>query len=284
MAKFKGPLSNDDRQFVLKNMNNMSISEMAEKLEKNPVLIEKVIRTYTAMPNIANDSVRWRLKKSNHWKQLKQAFTESELSYIEDEYVVIINQFQENVVPTEEVQILDFIKTSVLQQRNLEAKRRISDSLDSYAKMVQDIEDSYGNNFSEMTEEDKNRIMDLKNKEAACRQAESARTTEWLALQKEKDVLYDKLMGSRDQRVKEALNTKVSFLSHVKELLERDRQEKDSRIIGLYKKSVNKEYDRLRQPHAFADKVIDNPILNSDVVEYFDKMNEKQEEESNDSE
>lgn len=275
-GKKGGTISVEDRKFILGHMNDMSAEEIAEKLNRNTLVVQRVIQTYTNMPNIVNDAVRWRLKKSNHWKQLKKAFTEDELSYIEDEYVTIVQQFQENVVATEEVQILDFVKTGVLQQRNLEAKQKIQENLNEYGRMVQAIEDAHGSNFAELSNEDRDTIMDLKNKQAACMNAESNRTVEWLNLQKEKDVLYEKIMGSREQRVKEILNTKISFTQYVKELLEKDKQEKESRFIQLYNKATTKELDRLASPYKYADGIIDNPILSAEVVEMFEER-ERQE-------
>lgn len=276
-----GAISAEDRKFILENMSRMTVEQMAEQLNRNPLVVQKVIQTYTNLPDIANQAIRWRLKKSNHWKQLKSAFNEIELSHIEDEYVTIVQQFKEDIVATEEVQILDFIKTGILQQRNLESKQKIQNQLNEYARLSQGIEDAVGGDFSLLTTEQHNSIMEYSNKKTACMQAESNRTTEWLALQKEKNVLYEKIMGSRDQRIKEIMNTKVSFTSFIKQLLEKDKQEKESRFIQLYSKASDKEFSRLMQPYVYADGNTDNPILSAEVIEEFEKKNDEEEQLNN---
>lgn len=274
MAKLKGgAISNEDRRFILEHMNTMSVEDIAAKIGKHPAVVEKIIRSCIVLPKAENNDVRWHLKRSNYWKHLKEGFSEIELNYIEDQYVKYIEQFEGNVVATEEVQVLDLIKIEVLQQRNLTAKQKIVENLNNYSKMVEDIESANQGNFADLTEEERNLIMDLKNKEQSCMQAEAARTTEYLALQKEKDELSKRIMGSRDQRVQEILNNKVSFTGYIKQLLQRDKQEKESRFIQLYNKSAEKELNKLAQPYTYADKQIDNPILSAEVIDLLDGPN-----------
>lgn len=270
-----GPISIEDRKFILANMNTMSVDEMGKILNRHPALVKKVIKTQESLlPEAESNSVRIHLKRSLHWKHLKEEFIETELNKIEDQYIKFVQQFREDVTATEEVQILNLIKLEILMDRNLKGKMKISGTIARYESMIESLLGPVDGNFAALSENDRNIIMDLENKKQAALSVESSRTNELVILYKEHNVLMERVMGSRDQRITEVLNTKVSFMGMVKELLERDKQEKDSRLIELSKKSVEKEFKRLAAPHSYEDNVVDNPILCSDTIELFEEENE----------
>ncbi len=228
-----GTLSNEERKFILDNMDNLEIDVIAKQLNRSPLVIEKVIRGQMALPISENNTTRWHLRKSLHWKHLKDAFTERELNTIEDQYVKYVEQFKGDIIATEEVQILNLIKVEILMERNLTGKMLIGENIKRYKQMVESLLTRFNHNFADMEEADRATIMELEDKISACLQAEASRTTEYVDLLKQHNALTEKVMGSRDQRVREILSTKVSFTGLVKQLMDRDKQEKDSRFLEL---------------------------------------------------
>ena len=266
----KGNLTQADREFIASNLNSMSPQEIADKLDRPLHSIEKVISVLAAqLPKAESAAARWHLKHSMHWKQLKEEFDENELNYIEDQYIKYVDQFKQDIVATEEVQILDLIKIEVLQQRNLKGKQKINENIRRYEQMCQSTLDTVDGNFGKLEDSDKERIMEMRKNIQAALQAESVRTVEYVSLQQEHNKLAEKVMGSRDQRVKEIMNSKVSWHGHIKKLLERDKQINDSRFLELNKLGAEREFERLSEPHIYADKTTDNPILSAEVVEKF---------------
>lgn len=280
-----GAISNSERKFILENMATMSIEDMAKKISRHVSMVEKVIQMQTSLPEADNNTVRWHLKRSLNWKHMKDEFTESELDKIEDQYTKYVQQFQENINATEEVQILNLIKIEILMDRNLKGKMKIGESIGRYSKMIKSVMDGVDDDFSALSENQQKNIMDLEKAKQESLHAESSRTQELVMLQKEHNVLMGKVMGSRDQRITEVLNQKVSVFGLIKQLIDVDRQKQDSRILELYGKAADAELIRLSKPHKFLDDSVDNPVLSFEVVERFTKEeeDEKNSEDINDS-
>ena len=271
IKKKVGSISQTDRTFIIQNIDVMSAEDMAIKLNRNVAVIEGVIKGHSALPDASEKSIRWQLMHSSHWKHLRQEFTEDELNKIADQYVKYVEQFsKEGIIATEEVQILNLIKVEILSDRNLKGKMNLSGTIKGYEDIVENILSKVDGNWQALTEREQDQIMKLKEDIQSALRSETARTNEYIELQKQHTVLTEKVMGSRDQRVKEVLNQKVSFLGIVKQLMDEDKQKTESRMLELYNKGVAKEYDRLIQPHTYQDGVTDNPILCSDVVERLD--------------
>lgn len=274
--KKSGALSNKDRSWIIQNINKMTVEEMSNQIGKNIAVIEAAIKTHTNMPEANNETARWNLKKSLHWKHLKEEFNEAELNKIEDQYVKYVDQFREDIVATEEVQILNLIKLEILADRNLKGKMSMSGNIDENQKIIDSMLGGVDGDWNRLDKDQQSMIMELKKQTQACLDAVAHRTSEYVELQKQHNALADKVMGSRDQRVKEILNQKVSFLGLVKELLDREKQLRDSRILELHNLGTEKEYKRLIQPHKYADDLLDNPILSAETIGELNKL-EKQE-------
>lgn len=271
VKKKVGSISQSDRAFIIKNIDVMSAEDMATQLNRNVAVVEGVIKGHSALPDASEKSIRWQLMHSSHWKHLRQEFTEDELNKIADQYVKYVEQFsKDGIIATEEVQILNLIKIEILSDRNLKGKMGLSSTIKGYEDIIENILSKVDGDWHALTEREQDQIMKLKEDIQSALRAETTRTNEYVELQKQHTVLTEKVMGSRDQRVKEVLNQKISFLGIVKQLMDEEKQKKESRMLELYNKGVAKEYERLIQPHKYEDGVTDNPILCSDVVEKLD--------------
>jgi hypothetical protein len=266
-----GAFTNDERKFIVENMNDMTPEQMGVKLNRNPVLINKFIASHVNLNDGDNKTVRANLRKSVFFKNMQQEFDEDELNYIQEQYVRYMDQVNQNVVATEEVQLLSLIKVEVLMSRNLKNKKRIFENAARYREQVNNMIERVGGQFANLTTEDRKAVMELQNHEASCFQADGSNSEEYIKLQKEHNTLNGKLKTSRDQRVDEIANSKTTFAGYLRDLLKLDKQIEESRQLELNKKAMYKELDRLSQPHEYADKSVDNPILTADIIDKFDK-------------
>lgn len=274
-----GALSNKDRAWIIQNINKMTVQEMSDKIGKNVAVIEGAIKTHSSVPDAEGQAARWQLKKSVHWKTLKQQFTEEELNKIEDLYVMFIEQFDDDdIVGSEIIQILDVLKLEIMKDRNLKGKMSMGDNVGENQKIIDSLISSVDGDWNALSTEDQRTIMELKKGIEASKDAVARRTIEYLDIQKQCNTLTDKLMGSRHQRVTEILNKKVSFLNIVVDLQKKDKQVADSRMLQLHNLGTEKEYERLIQPHKYADDLMDNPILCAETIE---ELNKKENEEFN---
>ncbi len=266
-----GAISANDRRYILENSNTMSAEQIAENLGKNPKIIEREIKNYVSLPQAENNTIRWHLKQSPDWKHLRGQFTPEELVLIENKYVKYIEQMKDDIVATEETQIINMIKIEILMDRNLKGKMKLHENIRQFEAQKEAIMDRVEGDFALLSDEQNEQITEINGLISSSRNVESARTSEYIELQKEFNTLSTKLKASRDQRVDRVLDARFSFTTYVKDLMNRDKQEKESRFVELYSKSVDKEEDRLITAHKYADGSYDNPILSVEILEKLDK-------------
>lgn len=272
VVKKQGVISTEERKYIIEHMNDMTVEDIAEAIKKNPKVVDKEIKNYVQLPQAENNSIRWHLKKKLEWKHLKQEFTEEELNLIEDKYIRYIQQLQDDITATEEAQVLNMIKLEILMERNLKAQYRLTDDIDNLESLRQSILDKVDGEFALLEEKDRDTIMDIQKQSSSIRNADGVRNSTYMELQKELNNISSKLKASRDQRVGSILDPRFSFNTYVRSLLERDKQERESRYIQLYGMGINKEEARLSKAHLYADGAYDNPILTTEVLENLDKQ------------
>lgn len=266
-------------EYVKANAHLMSPEEIAGQLGRSVEVVKKAIKNYVAPPlsetrspsqkdDAAKYEIRQELKNSESWKNLKKEFELEELRFFEEEYVKLMASMRGDVLPAEETQVLQVVKYQILMSRNL--KERMDRRKD--VTRLQKIQDSYMAQFNGkvelMTDENREFVMNVENKLAEARGAESEKTGEYVKLQERQASLMKDLKSTRDQRVKAIENAHADgFLSVIKALTNRDEQQRQGRQIELVKMAGKKEYERLGRPIKYADGSFDNPILSADTVD-----------------
>lgn len=271
----KGSMSDADRRFIQEHVDDMTLEEIAEKLERSPKIIDKEIKNLVNLPQAKNKSIRWHLHGMPEWRSLKQQFESDELNLIEDKYVKYVESMQGDLFAMEESQLLNMIKLEILMDRNLRAHRSIMYAIKNYEKERNIILKAVGENWSELDEDSRKRVQEIENHINGARNAESYRASQYLDIQKELNSLNTKMKASRDQRIGKVLDPKASFTEYVKSLLDRDKQEKESRFIQLHTKAASKEKHRLSQAHQYADGSYDNPLLSAEILEDLEKQDKE---------
>ena len=59
-----------------------------------------------------------------YWVELQQQFTDDELKLFQYHWARIISQFKDDIIPTEELQVVDLIKLELLMNRALKHNKR----------------------------------------------------------------------------------------------------------------------------------------------------------------
>lgn len=266
-----GRLSKLDQQWILDNRNNIEVEHMAEKLGKKPELIHKFIRENggeTAVPRKDKVSIREELRSSEEWKRLKLEFSGEELKLFEEKFIVLMAQFKsDGVLPSEEAQIIQAIKYTILMSRNLMARskalaeiRRVEESLDAHL-------DKYKHNPATMDASAKQYALVLETQLQAARASEQAHTNEYVKFQERYDNIMKQLKATRDQRVKDIQSSKINFLALAKMLQQKEMQEREGRSAELMRLAGAKEYQRLGALHRYENGELDRPILTHDTLD-----------------
>lgn len=215
---------------------------------------------------------RDRLKRSKAWRHIKDEFSEDELEYFSDKYIQLMGQFNEDILPTEEQQVIGLIRVEIMQHRNMAGRKQLGESSDRIRQMIDGILGAVNGDMSRLDEAGTNHIIDLQNQLAGLENSQNSKTKEFLELSKEHASLTDKLKASRSQRISAATSDKMTWPEMVKALMDKDLQEKESRKFELRRIAANKELDRLTQPHRYMDNQVDIPILYSGSVDNLDNV------------
>lgn len=289
-VRFKrGKLSKEDKQFILTHYDLLTPKQIAIKLHRNMDSIRNFIVKQIGhvkpnedhlQPILEEESddggettnelkesvdIRNQLRAKPEYKQLREEFSLDELKIFEHKYVKFFQQLKENILPTEEVQLFKAIKFEILMHRAMKAQRilelnliRLDKIADVLAKSVQENPDNQA---------DKDNLTATNQTMTDMRIAQGHKVREVRELNKEHEALLEALRASRQQRIERAENSKMSFIEIIKMLQDEEFREREGRLTELTKLATQKEFERLAQPHMYADNVVDLPILSHETLD-----------------
>lgn len=268
--KSKGHLSDDVKRWIADHNSELTPEQMAAQLGIKVDRIISVLDNVAAIMPDKNFKWRERLKRSQVWKHIKNEFSTEELAYFSDKYIVLMEQFKEDVLPTEEQQVIGLIRVEIMQHRNMASRKQLGDGNARIQGMIDDLLRNVNGDMSELDEADRDRIIELQNQQSALDKTQDIKTKEFLALSQQHNELTEKLKASRVQRINAATSDKLTWPELVKQLMDRDIQEKESRKFELQRIAAEKELKRLTQPHKYMDNKIDIPVLYAESIDNLD--------------
>jgi predicted transcriptional regulator len=273
-----GRLSDAAIAFIREHAHDMTVGELAERFERKPETIQKYMKAAIPVPRLSEPagtasvpdpervSIRAELRTSQAWAALKREFTAEELKYFEEEYVKLMSQFRGDVLASEETQIFQAIKFALLMSRNLVERKKTREDIDRLEEL-QRVFILQNPDPQKWEDSDRSYAINLEGQLATMRQTEQSRTNEFVKLQERHDNLLKSLKSTRDQRVKVAESSRISFLGVIRSLQERDEAARQGRHLELTKLAGAREYERLGRPHTYEDGSQDSPILSADTVD-----------------
>jgi len=272
-----GPWSKKDKLYIAHHSESKTSDQIAKDLRRNP---EAVIK-YMQANNLAVASgklssgakVDNNLKDTPHWNELKKQFTKEELETILYHWNNTIRQFRDDVLHTEELQIIDMIKLEVMMNRLLTKEQEIKDKI----KFLAVDEESLKKISSDSrTEEDKDDLHDIERQIASLYMASGSISKEYLDNLKEKTKILDKLKATREQRIKEIQTGKETVSGWIRQLLMNPqhlaRLGQDMEKMRL---ATNVEIERLSQYHTYINGEVDQPLLTPETVFLVDEEPQK---------
>jgi hypothetical protein len=274
----RGSISDEVKQWILKNKSAITADEMAKQLKLKPATVQKIIDTFGGLQN-KNAMWRERLRRSVIWKQIREELNDVEIEFFVEKYMQLMEQFKDDVMATEEQQVFNIIRIEVLMHRNMAGKKSLRQGIERLERHSEELLQAHGNSIAGMDVETRDQWDTLIENISDAHKAEQSKTGEYTNLQKEHNALTEGLKATRDQRLDRASTSKKSWTELVKDLLQRDVQEKETRQLELYKLALNEETKRLGTPFRFQDNTMDLPYLSPETIEMLDK--EEQEEDEN---
>lgn len=257
----KGRFSLEEMDFIKDNYQNRSPVEIGKELDRDPESIDLYIKRKFKVGVSSLEEAAFELEDRPYWSELGLQFTIDELKLFKYHWVRIINQFKDDVIPTEELQVVDLIKLELLMNRCLKNNKGSIEQISSLEALMQ-LERG-----RDPDQQDRDLIFNMERQIASCRASQESMNRDYRELQAKKNSMLKEMRATREQRVKRLEDSKQSLTGWMIYLM---THPEETRKYGLemekMKLAMNGEKDRLSQLHQYEDGGIDQPFLTPDTT------------------
>lgn len=265
--KRSGPWAEDEKMFIADNCQYMDFAQIAEKLGRRPDTVKKYIRDVLGKPVTSSIelSAEYSIKRSPIWNELRGQFSQDELKMFVYYWGRIINQFKDDVLPTEEMQIIDYIRIEILISRLLTQQQKNMEEILEFEKNIKEEKDS---GCADMM-----KIQMLGDQMNMRRAAQQSISKDHKDLVQQKTSILDKMKGTREARIKMLEGSKETILGWCKQVLT-DQSLRHRLGIQMEKMrlAMKAEEERLGKMHTYVDQTKDIPLLTTDNVEIYENL------------
>jgi hypothetical protein len=261
-------LTPTDKEFIQAYCDTMTPKQLYEKLGKSQkhikdyienVLKKDVKPNRSKLPEVVpKDDRQLRLRNSPEWKMLQGEFNPAELDHIDFKYQKNMEQFDWDVYPTEEEQLIQALKLEIMMHRVNKAQKIAEDDIDRLTKLL-DREQKKA-----VAEQHQDVIENLINRIKGLTDSASYNAKTFHIHHKAHMELMEGLKGTREQRVKVSTDSKTTFKDLVEDVLSEPKNEITR--MELVRLATDLEYKRLSEVHIFMDGMGDQPIYNHETV------------------
>lgn len=260
----KGSLTEDERIFIAEHTEDLSYAAIADRLGRNPKAIRNYIVKVLGKPLTSSYEFNseYSIKRSPIWKELKNQFSDEELKMFIFHWGRIISQFKEDVLPTEEMQIIDYVRIEILVNRLLTQQQKNTEEV---AQLEEEIlrEKALSPELQNLA-----RIQTLGDQIALRRAAQQSISKDHKDFIKQKTEILDKMKGTREARIKMLESSKETLIGWIKSIItDPDKRAKLGIQMEKMRLAMKQEEKRLSQKHKYVDGAMDQPLLAWDTVD-----------------
>jgi hypothetical protein len=257
----KGRISKKEQKFIEENFKFLSHEQIAEQLDRDPDSIKDFIKRKFKVGLTSEEEAAYQLETRPYWPELKAQFDEQELELFKYHWTRVISQFKDDVIPTEEIQVVDLIKLELLMNRSLKTNKSNMDQINAFTGLIRE------ERALDPDQQDVDTIINLERQVASLRAAQESLNRDYRDLQTKKNSMLKEMKATREQRVKRYEDSKHSFTGWVIHLISNPELTRSYGIeMEKMRLATQKEMDRLGQFHQYEDGQVDQPFLTPDTV------------------
>lgn len=269
IGKKRGKLSLEEMAIIKDGAGNLPVEEIAESINRN---IEPVIRymqenglmeKYQTEQEVLHAQIRTKLLEEKFWGYTKQNLLPHEVEFFINAWTRYIEQFYNDVLPTEELQIKDLVMLDILQNRLMTSFKINGEEIVRMQKLL-DLELE---KRPDDPERDKDAIKRYTELIRAAQESVQAYNKDNIKFLEEKARLLTGLNATRTARVKNLENLKVDWGSLMRRFETEEAREREGIEMELRKKAAFKARHDMGKFHTYLDGKVDKPLFNSDTVE-----------------
>lgn len=263
--KKRGRFGKDEDRFLRENHTKMTPDELAIHLNREYTTIKNQLVKLGLTQDDDGQlkyEVGFELENRHYYKGLQKQFSKDEMSTFKAEWCHIMAQFSNDVLHTEETQIVEAIKYGIMMDRCLEEQYQLNELITITQGQIAQMEE-----IMDPTPEEAMEMTDLLRKVGDAQASRDSAMNNYVKYQKEKNTLLQKIRGVREDRVKTIENKADTFATWISGLYTDKKKRKE---LGEYlEKSRIARIDeevRLAAYHKYEDGEIDQVLLTPDTV------------------
>ena len=257
----KGRFSKEEIAYIDEHVKTDSSEQIASHLDRDPESVQKFIKKKYGKGASAEEIAAFDLENRPYWIEIQNQFTEEELKLFRYHWARIISQFRDDVIPTEELQVVDLIKLELLMNRSLKSNKSNIEQITVMEHMIQD------ERARDPDQQDVDMVFNMERQVASLRASQESLNKDYRELQTKKNSMLKEMKATREQRVKRLEDSKQSLTGWIAYLMSNpDITTRYGIEMEKMRLAMGKERDRLSNFHKYQDGMVDQPFLNSDTI------------------
>ncbi len=281
----KGGFSDEEKRKMERLVDFNTFAEIARQLNRNPASVRKYLQRNGLAKDLvsAKKSVEDKAKNNHHFATLKEQLTEDEFKFSVQVYKGMMEQFGNDVLYSEEVQIVEYCMVTCLLNRTFVREMQINQMIKEQQALraqIEKMKDDLISKKGDEEDDDDESIYDQEDEYVDKMERIDVRIAEMniefrdvkknqINFLDSKEKITKALQASRGQRSNELVRANQNFGDLVIYLKKSEDFRKNVGLeIEKMKLGVREEYIRLSELHLFADNQYDYPIYNSQVVKF----------------
>jgi len=258
----KGRISKEEEAAIQQLIDQGYLADqIAVRLDRDAESVGGFIKRKFGIGATEQETAAFELQSRPYWSELELQFTKGELELFKYHWSRIISQFKVDVIPTEELQVVDLIKLELLMNRCLKQNKDNIEQISAYEALVARERSVAAD------QQNRDEIFNLDRQVASLKASQESLNRDYRELQAKKSTMLKEMKATREQRVKRLEDSKQSFTTWVAHLMSNPETAKNYGLeMEKMRLAMLKERDRLSAYHKYEDGMVDQPFLNHETV------------------
>lgn len=258
----RGKWAQAEREYIKDNAQTMTPEQIALKLNR-PVAAIMRERERMGIGVTASD-VSTTLDNSVEWKQLAKEMSQDELEYFKYRYTKLYAQFADDILPTEETQLVDLVRYEILKGRCMVEINKTEIKLRELEPLHRELAKSLAPGDREGLED----VQNLERQINGLKNSTVYKTKELNDFQQRHEKLLTGLKATRDQRVEILDKRKTSFIDVLKAIQDPEYRRKEGIRFAAAKIGAEKQKAELASYHTYMNGEVERPLLTEETCEH----------------
>lgn len=268
-----GPYTGSQQRYIRDHFRIHTPEAIGKELGLNPKGIKAYIKKNLGGSKVRKLDIDLDITAREYWPEIKAQYTKDELKTFIFHWNNIIAQFQQDVLHTEEFQIIDVIRVEIAIDRCQKHEKEILDQIQAYQSELAELKQQEEPSDEMELAKFQNKCMQLERQLAIAQEQRAncaSQVIEHLKLKKE---LLNKLRALRSDRVQAVEANRGTFSDLIRKLNEDIKYRQNiGREIEKIRLASCLEFERLTALHTYQDGELDSPILNSETVMFDENI------------